>query len=61
MLQSCDLTTGNSAAPTPCGQLSPATSGTIISNIGKVVPMQPSLYTDQSRYHNQIALSIGKE
>merc|ERR1711997_468731 len=33
MLHCCDLTSGNSAAPTPYGQLSPATSGSILSNI----------------------------
>ena len=32
-MQSCDLTTGNSAAPTPTCQLSPASSG-IIPSIG---------------------------
>ena len=34
-MQSCDLTTGNSAAPTPTCQLSPASSG-IIPSIGGV-------------------------
>ena len=60
MLQSCDLTTGNSAAPTPCCQLSPATSGTIISNVGKVGQSQPSPYNDQSLYHHPNARSMGK-
>ena len=32
-MQSCDLTTGNSAAPTPTCQVSPASSG-IIPSIG---------------------------
>ena len=31
MLHCCDLTTGNSTVPTPCCQLSPASSGSILS------------------------------
>ena len=34
MLHCCDLTTGNSTAPTSCSQLSPATSGLILTNVG---------------------------
>ena len=65
MLQSCDLTTGNSAAPTPYCQLSPSSSGSI-SNIGAcgvgVAPSNSSnrLNTsDQTRHQGQIKSTIG--
>ena len=60
-MQSCDLTTGNSAAPTPTCQLSPASSG-IIPTIGgaafgiahsisnkKVIPKEEEGYQNQTK------------
>jgi hypothetical protein len=66
MLQSCDLTTGNSAAPTPCCQLSPASSGSILNIAKNGIDITQSnssngpYYTnDLARYQNQMTHEIG--